>query len=181
MRGLWMAAVAVAVGGVAVAEDKKGEDVKVGALKATAPGNWKPLATPGMMRSLQFTVPKADGDKEDADVSVFELKAAGTVEQNLKRQLGKFTPAKGKDAVEEKVEKIKVGGVDATYQDVKGTFMKKKGPNVPGAGDPFPDYRQLYVVWENKEGEQVYIWLVGPAKTVEANKKAFDEFLKGLK
>ena len=88
MRGLWMAAVAVAVGGVAVAEDKKGEDVKVGALKATAPGNWKPLATPGMMRSLQFTVPKADGDKEDADVSVFELKAAGTVEQNLKRQLG---------------------------------------------------------------------------------------------
>lgn len=175
MRGVWLAAVAVVFGGVAVAGE-----VKVGALKATTPDNWKALDKPGMMRSLQFTVPKADGDKEDADISVFELKAAGTVEQNLKRQLAKFAPAEGKDKVEEKVEKIKVGGNDATYQDVKGTFLKKPFPMAEKA-TPMAGYRQLYVVWENKDGEQFYIWLLGPEKTVEANKKAFDEFLKGLK
>ena len=171
MRGLWMAAVAVVCGGVAAAAD-----VTVGGLKAAVPAAWKAAEKPGMMRSLQFTVPKADGDKEDADISVFELKAAGTVEQNLKRQLAKFT----EDGRKEKVEKIKVGGLDATYQDVTGTFLKKPFP-MAEKGTPMAGYRQLYVVWENKDGEQVYIWLLGPAKTVEANKKAFDEFLKALK
>ena len=175
VRGLWMAAVAVAVGGVAAAADK-GAEVKVGSLTATTPGNWAPLAKPGMMRSLQFTVPKAEGDKEDADISVFELKAAGTVEQNLKRQLAKFDG----EGRKEKVEKLKVGGVEATYQDVTGTFLKKPFP-MAEKGVPMAGYRQLYVVWENKDGEQYYIWLLGPAKTVEANKKGFDEFLKGLK
>lgn len=175
MRGLWMAVAAVAVGGVAAAADD-GAEVKVGALKATTPGNWKPLAKPGMMRSLQFTVPKVAGDKEDADISVFELKAAGTVAQNLQRQLGKFDAEGRKD----KVEKVTVGGVEATYQDVTGTFLKKPFP-MAEKGVPMADYRQLYVVWENTDGEQYYIWLVGPAKTVAANKKAFDEFLKALK
>lgn len=171
MRGLWMAAAVVAFGGAVSAAD-----VKVGTLKAAAPANWKPLDKPGMMRSLQFTVPKAAGDKDDADISVFELKAAGTVEQNLKRQLAKFT----EDGRKEKVEKVKVAGMDATYQDVTGTFLKKPFP-MAEKGTPIEGYRQLYVVWENKDGEQVYIWLLGPAKTVEANKKAFDEFLKALK
>ena len=176
MRSVLTAVLTVAFGGVALADDKKGAEVKVGTLKATTPGNWNALAKPGMMRTLQFTVPKVAGDKEDADISVFELKSAGTVEQNLKRQLAKFD----EEGRKEKVEKLKVGGVDATYQDVTGTFLKKAFPMAPKA-TPLADYRQLYVVWENKDGEQYYIWLVGPAKTVAANKKAFDEFLKALK
>lgn len=176
MRSVLTAVLTVAFGGVALADDKKGAEVKVGALTAATPGNWKPLAKPGMMRTLQFTVPKAAGDKEDADISVFELKAAGTVEQNLQRQLAKFEA----DGRKEKVEKLKIGGVDATYQDVTGTFLKKPFPMAP-KGTPMAGYRQLYVVWENKDGEQYYIWLLGPAKTVEANKKGFDDFLKALK
>ena len=43
-----------------------------------------------------------------------------------------------------------------------------------------PDYRQLYVILDTKEG-QYYMTLVGPAKTIEKHKKGFDAWLKNFK
>ena len=46
------------------------------------------------------------------------------------------------------------------------------------------DYRQLYVLFEVSEGENTVLYsmtLVGPAKTIEKHKKAFDEWVKSFK
>ena len=43
------------------------------------------------------------------------------------------------------------------------------------------NYRQLYVVFEAKDGKQYYLTLLGPKDTVEKHKKGFEEFLKNFK
>ena len=101
---------------------------------------------------------------------------SGTVKANLDRQLAKFVEEGRKD----KVEKTKIGEIEATYQDVNGTFKKKKFPMAPDF-TPVEGYRQLYVVFEAKDGKQYYMTLLGPKATVEKHKKAFDEFLKNFK
>ncbi len=180
MRSLFAAALALTAAAPAFAEDKAGPVVEVAGLKAAVPAAWKPLATPGMMRQAQLTVPKAEGDTDDADVSVFIFKGAGSAEQNLERQRKRFDPAPGKDKVEETLGKLKVGEAEAIYQDVKGQFKKKPFP-MAEKFTLMPGWRQLYVLFDTKDGQQAYVWLVGPEKTVEANKAGFEAWLKALK
>ena len=174
---------ALALAGPAAADDKKGPVVEFAGMKSTAPADWKEEAPSNTMRVYQFKLPRAEGDKDDAELALFFFKTfSGSAEDNLKRQRAKFEPAAGKDKVEEAVDKkFKVGPLDATYQDVKGTFLSKFPPFAPDAKvTKKENYRQLYVIFENKDG-QYYMTLLGPEKTVEKNKKAFDEWLKNFK
>ena len=134
------AVLAVGHAGTALAQDKKGTAVELAGLKATTPADWKEESLPpGSMRMNTFKLPKADGDADDADLALFFFRGgAGTVDQNLKRQTAKFTPAAGKDKVTEAVSKTKVGTFDAVYQDVAGTFLKKPFPmpeSISSCGD----------------------------------------------
>lgn len=174
------AAALAALAGPAPAQDK-GAVVELAGMKATTPADWKQEMPTSSMRLTQFKLPKAEGDKEDAELALFVFPGgSGTVQQNLDRQVAKFQPPAGKDKVEQKVEKIKVGTIEATYQDISGTFIKKPFP-MAEKGTPIPDYRQLYVVFEAKDGKQYYMTLLGPAKTVEKHKKPFEEWLKNFK
>jgi hypothetical protein len=152
------------------------DPVELAGMKSTPPAEWKmtPLKA-GSMRQIQFVVPKVEGDADDAEVAVFKLSASGTVEQNLKRQLDKFDA----DGRKDKTDKIKVGAIDGTYQDVSGNFKQKPFP----MAEKFTlkkDWRQLYVVF-NKGDDQYYVWLLGPAKTVEKHKAGFEDWLKNFK
>ena len=164
----------------APADDKKGTVVEWAGMKSAAPADWKEEQPSSNLRQGQFKVPKADGDKADAEVAIFLSPGGGGVEANLKRQLDKFQPAAGKDKVDEKKDKIKVGTYDAVYQDVTGTFLKKAFP-MAKESTPTPGYRQLYVIFETKDGAVASLWLLGPEKTVEKQKEAFDEWVKNFK
>jgi hypothetical protein len=155
----------------------KGTDVQLAGMKSTTPATWTEENPSSSMRMAQFKLPKAEGEKEDAELAIFVFPGgSGTVKQNLDRQLAKFVEEGRKD----KVEKIKVGEIEATYQDVTGTFKKKPFP-MAEKFTPVEGYRQLYVVFEDKAGKQYYMTLTGPAKTIEANKKGFEEWLKNFK
>ena len=174
MRLLAVAIASLITAAVAFADDAKGKVVEFAGMKSTAPADWKGEEPSNAMRLYQFKLPKAEGDKDDAELALFFFKmGSGSIEANLKRQVAKFNPADGKDKVEEKVEKTKVGTVEATYQDVSGTFIKKASP-MAKEGTPMPGYRQLYVVFETSDG-QYYMTLIGPAKTIDKHKKAFEE------
>jgi hypothetical protein len=158
-------------------------DVEIAGMKSKAPDTWKEEEPSSKMRLTQFKLPKADGDKEDAELAVFYFPGgSGGVEANLERQVKKFKPPEGKDKVESKVEKIKVGKYEATYQDVQGTFLSKFPPFAPDAKvTEKTNYRQLYVILTPPEKGDFYMTLLGPAKTVEKHKKDFEEFLKNFK
>ena len=180
MRRLGLVLLAAAFGAAASAEDTV---VKVAGLAGTAPAAWKEETPSGTMRALQFKLPKAEKDKDDAELTAFVLKGGGGIDANLKRQEVKFKFTEGvkkEDAI--KLEKVKVGTFDGKYQDITGNFQSKTAPFDPNSKVVEKEsYRQLYVIFEGKDGETVSLILVGPAATVEKHKKGFDEFLKSLK
>ena len=183
MRSLFAAvgvALLAALSGVAA--DTKGTTVTWADLKSTTPADWKEETPSSKLRQGQFKLPKAEGDKEDAEVAIFFSPGGGGIEANLKRQLAAFEPAKGKEKVTEKSEKIKVGGYDAVCQEVSGTLLKKTAPFDPNAKvTPLAGYKQIYVIFETKDGAVASMWLRGPEKTVDMHKKGFDEWVKGFK
>lgn len=163
------------------AADDKGTVVELAGLKSTTPADWKVAEKPGAMRQNQFVLAKADGDTEDAELSVFVTPGqGGGIAANLDRQRAKFKPADGKDKVGETLDdKYKVGTHAGSYLDLKGTFLKKPFP-MAQTGTPTPGYRMLYVIFPDDKNLNS-VWLLGPEKTVEKHKKAFDEWVKNFK
>src|SRR5438876_848255 len=78
-------------------------------------------------------------------------------------------------------DKKKVGDAKITYLDIQGTYLKKMRPLDPDfKAMKMPNYRMFSVLFETKENTHL-IRVIGPAKTVEQHKKAFDDWLKGFK
>jgi hypothetical protein len=164
----------------------KGVTVEWGKLKSTTPADWKEETPSNKMRLAQFKLPKAEGDSEDAELALFRSPGGGSIQDNLARQEKKFEIPAGKkpeDVI--KTEKTKIGGNEAVYMDIQGTFLKKFPPFDPNAKiTKVSDYRQLYVIFEAKEDDATVLYtmtLLGPTKTIEKHKKAFDQWLKNFK
>ena len=158
------------------------EDVKIAGMTSKTPAGWKDEPSTSEMRLAQFKLPKAEGDKEDAELVIFYFKGgSGSAEQNLNRQLAKFQPAEGEKELKVKVDKVKVGKHEAPYQDIQGTYLSKSPPFDPKAKVTLKaEYRQLYVPLITDSGDY-YVILLGPDKTVEMHKKDFEEWLKNFK
>lgn len=182
MRMLTASALVVALAcGLAAAD--KGVTVEWGGARSATPAGWKEETPSNKMRLAQFKLKKAEGDPDDAELALFASPGGGSVEANLERQVKKFELAK--DA-KPKVSQVKVGKNEATYQDLTGTYLKKFPPFDPNAKvTRVENYRQIYVIFEGKDArgnDAVFsLTLLGPAKTVEAHKKEFDEWLKNFK
>ncbi len=148
--------------------------VEIDGLKSKAPSAWKEETPANKMRYAQFKV-------GDAELVVFKGLGGGA-KNNITRWKGQFEPPKDKTIDDvSKVEEFKFNGTTASYLDVSGTYKFKNPPFDPNAKEERkPDYRMLAIYIDGKN--DVYqIKLTGPAKTVEAQKKAFDEWVKAFK
>jgi hypothetical protein len=178
MRMMIAAALAAVLACGLSADDKRGVVVEWGGVKSTTPPGWKEETPASKFRAGQFKLPRAEGDKEDVELALFALPGGGSVEANLERQVKKFELPKG---AKPKVSKVKIGKEEATYQDITGTFLKKFPPFDPNAKiTRVENYRQIYVIFEGKDATYS-LTLLGPAKSVEKNKKDFDAWLKNFK
>lgn len=166
------------------ASDEKGAEVTLDGLKSRTPANWKKEKPANKFRAYQFQVPKAEGDKKDAELLIFYFGtgSGGTVNDNIKRWKGQFQAPEGKTIDEvAKVDKKKVAGVPLTYLDIHGTYLYKFPPFDPNAKvTKLPEYRRLGVYFDSENGPY-FITLTGPAKTVAQHKKGFDDWLQGFK
>jgi hypothetical protein len=165
-------------------EQKKGTIVEIDDLKSTAPANWKSEEVTTKFRTHHFRIPHVADDKNDAELTIFFFGtgSGGSADANVKRWKGMFLPPEGKKIDDvAKLENFKVGNVDVTYLDVQGTYKFKERPFDPAAKEELrPDHRMLGVVFESPKGPY-FFRLVGPAKTVTENKKAFEDWLKAFK
>src|SRR3954452_13567431 len=93
---------------LAARADGKGEAVEIDGLKSTAPATWKKGQPASQMQYAVFVLPKAEGDKEDASLTIFFFNPGqgGTADQNVKRWQGMFKAPAGEKS---KAEKMKVG------------------------------------------------------------------------
>jgi len=186
-RFLWIGlcgAIVIGLGATANGGDK-GTLVEIDdGLKSTTPASWVLQKPDNKFRVWQFSVPAAAGDKKDAELVIFYFGqgSGGTAQANIERWKGQFQPPEGKSIDDvSKVSEMKVGQTPVTYFEVKGTYLYKFPPFAPNAKvTPMADYRRLAVVFDSKMGPY-FITLTGPARTVESNKKSFDEFLAAFK
>ena len=156
---------------------KPGIDLPIGSMTAYATRK-----TVNDWEVARFVLPKAEGDKEDAKLTISLFKnGSGSEEDNIKRQLAAFEAPEGKEKVESKRSKVSVGGKESTLLDLRGTLLEKFPPFDPKAKVTKKDnYRLLYVISKGDNGE-AYFKLTGPEKTVEKHEKEFTEFLKNFK
>jgi hypothetical protein len=162
----------------------KGTVIELDGLKSKTPANWVREKPASNLRHAQFRILKEKDEKYDGEMIIFHFPGGqgGGVNENLERWKKMFYPPKGK-TIEEvaKVEKFKVSEVPTTMLDIHGTFKFKKTPMTPdNQAELRPEHRMLAVYFDSKNGPY-FIRFIGPEKTVEQNRKGFEDWVKGFK
>ena len=160
---------------------EKGTALDLGGVKSVIPSDWKKETPKSFLRKYEYSLPKAKGDKEDAELAIFFFKGGGGgVEANLARWKNEFLAPKGKTIEEvSKVKKFDVGEVKVVYLDLSGTYKyKKKFSDTKYI--PKENFRRIGVIFQTKVGPY-FLKLTGPEKTIAKHQKSFDNWLKGFK
>jgi hypothetical protein len=151
-------------------------------LRFEMPKGWVPKAPSSSMRVAEFVLPKADGDAEDATLTVYSFPGGGGgVEANLERWIGQMSQPDGKASkdVAKTSTMTSTSGVKMTLVDVPGTYIAEV---TPGSTERFnkPGFRLRAAVVETSTGPY-YVKLTGPAKTVAKWDESYTAFLKSMK
>jgi hypothetical protein len=138
----------------------------------TPPPAWKTAPNPSPMRKATYKITKADGDPEDAELSVSQ--AGGGVEANIKRWSGQFEGAPALN-----VSHKDVGSLKVTIVEGHGTWNGGGMPGGPPSG-PKKDWALLGAIVDSVD-PPYFFKLTGPVKTVTGARADFDAFVGGLK
>jgi hypothetical protein len=146
-------------------------------LRWTAPATWKAEAA-RPMRAATYTIPLATGDQGAAEcvVNYFGPGQGGGVDANIDRWRGQVLGADGKPATA-KIDKRTGRGVPITVIDSTGSYTGMGGPM--GGSKPAAGYRLIGAIVEGPGGS-VFFKLTGPAKTIAAQQKNFEQLLASI-
>jgi hypothetical protein len=172
---------------VAVGQEKdtaKGKLISIDGLQSRTPVEWIEEKTTKPFHVHDFRLPAVGADKNDAELVIFFFGegAGGSVADNIKRWKAQMLPPAGKNIEDlAKLDKLKIGDVEAAYFDLQGTYLFKARPFDPNSPvSKRPNYRMIKVVFESKKGPY-FISLLGPADAVALYKKGFDNWVKAFK
>jgi hypothetical protein len=141
--------------------------VKADDLTLNVPKAWRE-GKPSQFRKVQFAVPKVEGDKDDAEFTVFFFNGGGGgVDANIQRWVKQFQSKDHKM----KVTSGKSSQGDYVLVDQTGTWNKPIGRMQEGRTVEMPNARALSVILSTKDGNY-FLRLTGPEKTVSANADA---------
>lgn len=149
-----------------------------GGLQWTVPKGWSLSPKVSSMRLATYAVPRAAGDPEDPEVSVFYFGEGqgGSVDSNVARWIGQLVPEKG-DAPS-KTRKVDAGGIAVTLVLAEGTFAAGSGMGGPAA--PKKGWALSGVIAEGPKGA-VFFKMTGPKKSVARAASEVDALVKSLK
>lgn len=155
--------------------------VFAGALTFATPDGWKTVPVSSSMRVAEFSLPRADGDPEDAQLVVYYFGGqGGGVQANLQRWVGQMQQPDGQPAAPSAKRETKaVNGLAVTLLDVSGTYIAETAPGSTQRHYK-PGFRLRAGVVETPSGPY-FIKLTGPAKTVAKWDQAFQQFVGSLK
>jgi hypothetical protein len=140
----------------------------------TMPATWKAEAERPMRLATYAVTPGAE-----CGVYFFGPGQGGSVDANMDRWIGQFLQADGKPSkAAAKVAKRTIHGWPLTTVDVSGAYTGMGGPTAQ-PGPAVPGYRLLGAIIEGPQGS-IFFKFTGPAKTLAANRAAFDKMLESL-
>lgn len=132
------------------------------------------------MRAATYIVSAAAGDKEGGECVAyyFGQGQGGSVDANIRRWTGQFHDSSGQPAKNAVTNRRSVHGMPLTTIEVSGTYTGMGGPMM--AQQPAKSgYRMLGAIIEGPQGS-VFFKFTGPAKTVAANAKAFEDMVNSV-
>ncbi|MCZ6837520.1 MAG: hypothetical protein O7G85_17220 [Planctomycetota bacterium] len=138
-------------------------------LKAPMPETWMAVPIESSMQNVRFQVPGPEGS-DPAYLTVFHFPGTGgSADANIIRWAGQFRTDEG-GPVEPIIDQFESNGLPVTLVELQGTYQ--------GMGMPAPAPNQLFLsgIVDAPVG-RVFIRLVGPAETVEANREAYMKLL----
>ena len=146
---------------------------KTPALTYQIPSTWKLQKSRSTMRLATWALP----GKGAVNVVAFWFGkgGGGTREDNLKRWKDQIDG--DPKPVTRKLQVAK--GIVAHVIDTTGTYVAPLRPGSPKRNNK-PDHR-LIGAYVTAEGGPLYIKVIGPSKTVSANDKAIEAFIKSLR
>lgn len=139
-----------------------------------APASFQQAENPNPMRKATYKITRAQGDAEDAELSV--SKAGGSTDMNIKRWQGQF---ENLDPNAVKRAERKNGDLKIVTVEMTGTF---NGSGMPGAAPSAPkaNFTMLGAIVETAQGSW-FFKLTGPEKTVAAAKGDFDKLIESIR
>jgi hypothetical protein len=166
------------VSALALGADEPTKTIDAAGLSFKAPESWKSIPTKSQMRKAQLQVEAVKGDDFPALLVVYVFPGgAGTVDANIERWQKQFS---GPDGNPPKIESKTVKGknVDVTRVETSGHYKPSPIPGV--APEPERDNARLLgaIVVTDRFG--YFLKMVGPDKTMNSIRKAFDELLSSI-
>ena len=154
--------VAVCCTATLICSAEETREAKIEDLKLVVPTSWKQQQPSSNLRLGQFEIPAAEGDKEPAELAIFNFGAGGGIKANRDRWVDQqFMPEERK--AKSTQGKSPLG--EYVFVDISGTYKKPVGPPRAGKTEPMPKARMLGVIL-SVEGKGLYfLKLVGPEKT----------------
>ena len=154
----------------------------LGPFTLEVPSGWVEQTPRSRMRRAQFALPRAGGDSEDGELTVFYfgMGQGGSTDANISRWIGQVGQPDGSSSRDKaKIRQSQVSGFRMTEVDVSGTL---KASNMPGAPPrpARPGYRLLGAVLEGPQGPW-FFKLVGPEKTISRWADSFRQFIASAK
>lgn len=150
----------------------------LGPFTLDVPSGWLEQTPRSRMRRAQFALPRAGGDSEDGELTVFYfgMGQGGSTDANISRWIGQVGQPDGSSSRDKaKIRQSQVSGFRMTEVDVSGTL---KASNMPGAPQrpARAGYRLLGAVLEGPQGPW-FFKLVGPEKTISRWADSFRQFI----
>ena len=167
-------------GAIVPPPDGSGEGAS--AISWAAPAGWKEEPPTSRMRRTQFRIPRAAGDLDDGECAVFYFGPGqgGTPESNASRWVNQFQQSDGSSSEgKAKIAMRGVGGDEVMFVEVKGTFVGMAMPGM-GGGAPKEGYALLGAIVPGPDAPWFFKF-TGPAKTVEANRAAFERLIASIR
>lgn len=152
-----------------------------GTLGFDAPKEWTAQPSTSSMRVAQYSLARAAGDSEDAELIVYYFGGSGgSVDANLDRWLGQMEQPDGKSSkAAAKTTTMTSNGLTITVLDVAGRYVAETSPGSNTRLNK-PGYRMKAAVIETAKGPY-FVKLTGPAKTIERWDASFAGFLKSAR
>ena len=152
-----------------------------GTLMFDAPDGWRALTPTSSMRVAEFELPRADGDPEDAALTVYSFGGSGgSVEANPQRWLGQMVQPDGRPSRDVATTRtFEAGGLPITHLAVGGTYVAEIRPGAPGRYEK-PGFKLEAAVVETPNGPY-FVKLVGPARTIDRWSASVTSFLESVR
>ena len=152
-----------------------------GELRYKVPEGWTTEKPTSDMRVAQYTLPKAEGDGEDALLVLyyFGQGQGGPAQANIDRWINQIKQPDGQPSKERaKTETLTINGLPVNTVDVTGNYSGGMSPDSAPANNK-SIYRLRAAVIDTPKGSY-FVKLTGPEKTITHWDQAYTDYLKSF-